>query len=163
MTTTQRSPAKHLTTGIDPRNPWMRAATLRQHEQTKAQAAQDFASQLLTTRLNLWAMRQDEDATDIIAQLVVVIGTPCEAGAQTFGREAPWVRQLHGALRTLQTMCLAGYRWQETAAPALDRALDLAAVDHAAITPETFTKAWKEANGLAAIVLAHQVSKESIA
>jgi hypothetical protein len=158
--------------GIDTQNPWIRAAIASQTEAKMREEAQDrqrieaeFASQLTTTRLALYSMEHGQDATDMLARLMVVIGTPCEAGAQTesIGRDAPWVRQLHGALRTLQSMCLADYRWDSRYADAIDRAIEVAGEDRTTLPVDNYAKAWIEANGLAHIVWAHQITPESIA
>jgi len=99
----------------------------------------------------------------MLAKLSVIIGTPCEAGARTVGRSAPWVRQLHGALRSVQAMCLAGYKWNASFAPALERAIDLAEEHQNGLPVDVFTKAWIEANGMATLVLAHRVDAETVA
>lgn len=180
MTTTRAKPRRqpanplHRVTanGIDPRNPWVQVAMrkaveaeARAAEERRQQARAELASQITKTRLQLYSMAHGQDATEMIAQLMVAIGTPCEAGAQTpgIGRAAPWVRQLHGALRTLQSMCMAGYRWDSVTAHALDRAIEVAEEERDGISVETFARAWVEANGLAAIVLAHQIDHRSIA
>jgi hypothetical protein len=136
-----------------------RRRAIAEHQRIDA----EFQSQLTTTRIKLWGAADGDDATELLAALSVVIGTPCEAGARVHGRDAPWVRQLHGALRTLQAMCLQGYRWQPQYAPALDAALDIAATAGLDLPTPTFTAAWIEANSFAGQVLAHTVDRETIA
>lgn len=139
------------------------AAAERQAQAERADA--EYQSQLLTTRLKVWATAEGDDATDLIAALFVVIGTPCEAGARVHGRESVWVRQLHGALRSLSDLCLHnGYRWRTACAPAIDRAIDLAEEHGRDLwICQEFRDALIEANGAAAMVLAHQIEPGTIA
>jgi hypothetical protein len=134
-------------------------------DDARAKAEAAFQSQLLSTRIKLWALADGDDATDVIAPLMVVIGTVCETGAATSGRDTPWVRQLHGALRTLQSLCIHNsYRWRTEVTLALDAAIDLAELHGQAMRgEEVFVKAWKAANGAAVLVLAHQVDEGMIA
>lgn len=143
-------------------NPVARAVHRAEHERTKAKANEEFCSQILTTRIKAMSADHGSDATELLASLAVAIGTPCEAGAREFGRDHPWVRQLHGALRTIQAMCLAGYRWDSTLAHALDRAIEVAIEHQDAINDETFTAAWLEANGFAGEILRHEVKHNSV-
>lgn len=135
------------------------AAALR-----RAHAAREFASQIATTRIKLYMLQAGEDATDMLAALAVVLGTPCEAGARIHGHDAPWVRQLHGALRTVAALCLQhGYRWQPEYAPAINRAIDLAVEHRPELDNDTFTEAWIEANHMANLILAHSLTPETVA
>lgn len=100
----------------------------------------------------------------MLAALAVVIGTPAEAGARTYGRSPAWVRQLHGALRIVVDMCLqSGYRWRTDMAHALDRAVEIAAARPDHLPAHHFTEAWKEANALAVQILNHTVTEGAIA
>lgn len=123
----------------------------------------EFKSLILTTRIKILTMDDGVDATEMLASLAVVVGTVCEAGAQQFGHAPPWVRQLHGALRTVQTMCLAGYKWQSQYAAALDCAVGVAAQDRPELDAQIFTNAWDEARGLADIIFSHQVCAGDVA
>lgn len=124
---------------------------------TRDTADAEFKSLILTTRIKILTMNDGIDATEMLASLTVVVGTVCEAGAQQFGRELPWVRQLHGALRTVLAMCLAGYKWQSQYAAALDCAVGVAAQDRPELNAQIFIDAWDGARGLADIIFAHQV------
>ena len=126
-----------------------------------AKAADEFRTQVLTVRIMLYQMDDGADATGLLSCLAVVIGTPCEAGAQQFGH-TPWVSLLHGALRTIQTMCLDGYHWQAQYAHALCRAVELS-VEPRGFDVDIFTNAWVEANGLSVQILNHAVSADAIA
>jgi hypothetical protein len=90
-------------------NPVVLAYSKDARDTRQAKASEEFADQLITTRISMLSAQDGEDATELLARLSVVIGTPCEAGARQHGRDQPWVRQLHGALRTIQSMCLDGY------------------------------------------------------
>jgi len=129
----------------------------------KARAEDEFRSQVITTRIKLFQAEEGEDATELLSCLAVVIGTPCEAGARQYGHTEPWVRQLHGALRTIQHMCLGGYTWQPQYAHALNRAIEIATEERNDLDNDTFTQAWAEANGLCNQIMAHTVTQESIA
>jgi hypothetical protein len=129
-----------------------------------AQAEADFQSQITTTRMQIYELADGEDATRVLAALAVVIGTPAEAGARTFGRDPAWVRQLHGALRIILDMCvLGGYCWRSDMADALDRAIEIAAQQPTHLPTEHFVPAYHEASGLALQILNHTVTAEAIA
>lgn len=129
---------------------------------TKAEA--EFQSQITVTRMHVYQLADGEDATRVLAALAVVIGTPAEAGARTYGRAPAWVRQLHGALRIILDMCLqGGYRWRTDMADALDRAIEIAAARPDHLPAEHFVPAYKEANGLAVQILNHTVTAGAIA
>jgi hypothetical protein len=130
--------------------------------QRKRKAESDFQSQLLTTRLKLMLAEDGEDATELLAALAVVIGTPCEAAARCGVRE-PWVRQLHGALKTVEGMCLDGYKWRTEYTQALDRAIEVAEESGGDLPIKEFSAAWDDATGFAALILAHQVDQGAIA
>jgi hypothetical protein len=144
-----------------------KAAAVQRDQAKAARAAQaeaEFASQITTVRLNIYQLADGDDATRILAALAVVIGTPAEAGARTYGRDPAWVRQLHGALRGIVDMCLqGGYRWRTDMAAALDRAVEIAVVRPDHLPAEHFESAWLEANALAVQILSHSVTEGAIA
>lgn len=131
--------------------------------QARRRAAREFASQALTLRIKLMDAQDGDDATELLACLAVVIGTPCEAGARQFGHAPAWVRQLHGALRSILSMCERGYRWDSTAALALSRAVELAIEERPELDAEIFAESWLEANGLCTQILSHSVTPDAIA
>ena len=143
-------------------NPIAKAFARANNLAVKSEAAEHFADQLLTTRLCLLSADDGEDATELLSRLAVVIGTPCEAGAR-LGIKAPWVRQLHGALRTIQGMCLTGYVWQSQYALALDRAIEVAGQERHELDAETFQAAWFEACALSSQIMAHTVTADAVA
>lgn len=129
-----------------------------------AQAEAEFSSQIAIVRLHLYELEDGADATSVLAALAVVIGTPAEAGARTYGRDPAWVRQLHGALRIIVSMCLqGGYRWRADTAHALDRAVEIASARPDHLPEKHFTAAWLEANALARDILNHSVTQGAIA
>jgi hypothetical protein len=134
--------------------------------QLETRAEQEFQSQITTARIKLYQAEDGEDATDLLSLLAVVIGTPCDYGALVHGR-TDWVRQLHGALRTIQALCLEGYRWRSAYAPAMDRALELAATqDLGEITPDLrkhWEQAWLDACHLSNLIDQHAVTADTVA
>lgn len=169
-----------MTTRRKPTRPGDRAsqraqAFARQHAATKArqvdeqrqrieQANAEFASQMLTTRARIYMTADGEDATELLAQLAIALGTPAEAGARSLGREPAWIRQLHGALRIILDMCLQGhYRWRTDMADALDRAMEIALDRPDTILPEHFLAAFVEAKALADTIMSHTVTEGAIA
>lgn len=143
-------------------NPIFKAVRSKREAEEAAETAAEFNSQLLSTRIKLLSADHGTDATDLLACLAVVIGTPCQAGASQYGHDLPWVRQLHGALRTIQAMCLAGYTWQAQHALALDRALEIAGQQRADLDNTTFVEAWKEACHLCTEIMNHSVRADSV-
>lgn len=100
----------------------------------------------------------------MLARLAVVIGAPCQACANVYGdKNMPaWGRQLHGALRTIQQMCLEGYRWRAVFALAMDRAVELAAESRPELTPKAFHAAYLDACHFSNLILAHEVTHQSV-
>ena len=160
MNTAHRQASRQKRKAIDiyTSNPVFKAVS----NSVKSESEKEFKSQLLTTRIKLLSAVDGEDATELLAMLSVVIGTPCEAGFAQFGHTKPWVGQLHGALRTLLSMCMQGYRWQSDFAMALDRALEVAGEDRPELDNIIFTDAFVSANKLAGQILRHEVTAESI-
>ena len=170
MTTTRRKPIRPGDRASQRAQAFARqaqAALIRSEQAEAARAAKaeaEFSSQIATVRLNIYQLADGDDATRVLAALAVVIGTPAEAGARTYGREPAWVRQLHGALRIIVDMCLqGGYRWRADTADALDRAVEIAAARPDHLPAKHFTAAWLEANALAVQILNHSVTQGAIA
>ncbi len=133
-----------------------------QRARVKRQDA-EYASQALTVRLMILEAEDGQDATELLARLSVVIGYPCQAAAQVYGELMPaWAKQLHGALRTIQQMCLEGYRWQSKYALALDRAVELALEPRFDLTPEAKGIGLIDSNYLASQIHAHEVTPQSV-
>jgi hypothetical protein len=127
-------------------------------------AEEGFKSLILTTRIKILTMDDGSDATEMLASLAVVIGTVCQAGSNQYKAEKPpWVRQLHGALRTVQDMCLNGYLWQAQYAAAMERAVEIASEDRPDMDARIFFEAWDKAVGFADVIWAHQVEAGAVA
>lgn len=137
------------------------AAIQRAH--VKRQDA-EYASQALTVRLMILEAEDGQDATELLARLSVVIGYPCQAAAEVYGNKAlpAWAKQLHGALRTIQQMCLEGYRWQSKYALALDRAVELALQPHPDLTAVAKAIGLIDSKYLADQIHAHAVTPQSV-
>lgn len=161
-------------TRLTKRKSWSERHAQSVRAKTRALAAQqivtraeaEFQSQITTVRTRLLLATDGEDATELLAILAVVIGTPCDYGALVHGR-TPWVCQLHGALRTIQIMCLDGYHWQAQYALAIDNAIELAAIqDLGEVTPalrKHWEQAWLDANHFASLIHRHAVDKDAVA
>lgn len=143
-------------------NPVARACARAEDRAAKTEAAEHFADQLLVTRMTMLMAQDGEDATELLSRLAMVIGTPCESGARLGITEA-WVRLLHGALRTIQGMCLAGYKWQSQYALAMDRAIEVAGEERHELDAATFQGAWLEACALSTQIMNHTVSADAVA
>ena len=145
-----------------PEHPIMTQA--RKEAAKSVQRATDdaFQSQITTVKIKMLMAEDGEDATEMLAILATVIGAPAQAGAAVGLYNQPWVRQLHGALRSIQDMCLHGYRWQSRYALPLTRACELASQNQPAVTPEVFLQAWLDASLMTEMILAHTVDKEAV-
>ena len=124
----------------------------------------NYASESLTVRLMILEAEQGQDATELLARLSVVIGYPCQAAAEVYGNKAlpTWAKQLHGALRTIQQMCLEGYRWQPRYALALDRAVELALRPHPDLTAVAKGIGLIDSNYFADQIHRHEVTPQSV-
>lgn len=123
----------------------------------------EYNSQVLTVRLMILEAEEGQDATELLARLSVVIGYPCQAAAQVHGELMPsWAKQLHGALRTIQQICLEGYKWQSKYALALDRAVEIAAQPHPDLTASAKAIGLIDSNYFADLIHAHAVTPQSV-
>lgn len=134
------------------RNPVAKALAKHQMQQ----AARD-------ERIATLMLEQDEDATDALAHLGWIIGTGAGTAAAVHGVHSPVMRRLHGALRTVEAMCLQhGYRWQVAQALALQQALaeahELIATHPAAAAPMT-----DNAGHLAGLITSHKLKPGVVA
>ena len=122
----------------------------------------EFQSQITTVKIKMLMADDGEDATELLSLLAVVIGAPAQAGAAAGMYNQPWVRQLHGALRSLQDMCLHGYTWQARYALPLTRACEIAGQDQPSVSVDVFFKAWMDATLMSEMILAHQVDDSAV-
>lgn len=134
------------------RNPVAKAVAKRSMEQ----AARD-------ERIATLMLEQDEDATDALAHLAWIVGVGCETALAVHGAQSAATRRLHGALRTVQAVCLQhGYRWQAQHAVPLQAAL---AEAHELIAkhPAQAARFTRGADWLAKAIVQHQVQAADIA
>lgn len=111
-----------------------------------------------TIRVQLLMTESGEDAADLLSELACLIGAVCIGGSEQFGR-TPWVRQLHGALCTIQDMCLVdNYCWNKTYALALDKATAIAIEHLLSIKPQHLASGMADAQWLA-----HQIKTKTLA
>lgn len=122
----------------------------------------EFQSQITTVKIKMLMAEDGDDATELLSLLAVVIGSPAQAGAASGMYDLPWVRQLHGALRSIQDMCLHGYTWQSRYALPLTRACEIAGQDQPEVTVDVFIKAWLDACLMSEMIMAHTVDAEAV-
>jgi hypothetical protein len=122
----------------------------------------NFQRQIIEVKIKMLMMEEGEDATELLSILAVVIGTPAQAGAASGLYSEPWVRQLHGALRAIQDMCLHGYTWQRRYAMPLNRACEIAGQDQPAVSVPVFTQAWADAALMSEMILLHQLDDSAV-
>lgn len=116
-----------------------------------------------TERIATLLMQQGEEATDTLAHLAWIIGVGAETALQVHGPQAASTRRLHGALRTVQAMCLQhAYRWQAAHAVPLQAAL---AEAHQIITthPAQAGRYTPGADHLAHAITHHQLQPGDVA
>jgi hypothetical protein len=158
MKSTHRLPQHHRHQLAIRSNPVAKAFS----RSVKSAAAKQFESQLLTVRILMLQAQDGDDATELLSTLAHVIGTPCECASMQKSRE-PWVRQLHGALRTIQTMCMEGYKWQSKYALSLDKAVEVAIKDRHELDQEVFKIAYASAVLFGEDILKHNVGADAVA
>jgi len=125
----------------------------------KARSDFEFKNQIFSLRIKILEMVDGCDATETLASLAVVIGTVAQAGASQYGSEPAWVRQLHGALRTVEMMCHDGYKWQSKYAAAMEIAVGIASQDRPDLDEKTFISAWDAAIGFADQIFDHNIAE----
>lgn len=129
----------------------------------KAKADAEYKRNVTSARISMYMMDDGDDATEVLATLAIVIGTPCMAGHKTLGRDTPWVRQLHGALRSIQSICLDGYRWKKEYTATLNRAVEIATEhDNDTMNMEVFADSWADAAFLAEKIINHKVTMQDV-
>lgn len=129
----------------------LRDGLARAQRRAQAAAAQQAAhgqAELADTlnQVSIWAYGlPDGDNSDKALELLANLGWCIGLGATIAVRldpASPQARRLHGALRTVHAMCLAGYRWRsEMAAP-----MDAAAREASALTIANgdLARQWKD-------------------
>lgn len=145
-----------------PEHPIMTLARIEAAKSVQRATDEAFQSQVTTVKIKMLMTDDGEDATEILAILATVIGAPAQAGAAAGMYNQPWVRQLHGSLRSIQDMCMHGYRWQTRYALPLTRACEIASQNQPGVTPEVFLQAWLDASLMTEMILAHTVDAEAV-
>lgn len=140
-------------------NPIARAMRIRKVDEA-------YKDKSMVSRVDMFMRTDGEDATDLLAAVAVVVGSVCQLAA-TLGMydTHSQVRLLHGALRTIQQMCLQGYKWQSAYAPALCNAMDVAEELGRQIrgcTPQQVVQAGTDAEWFAGQIMAHQVTASAV-
>lgn len=149
------------------------AAGQRAREQLRQLKAKEFAamqaraidgmhSALLSVQIEVYALQDGEHCTGALAH----IGWVLAAGAMTALNSTNdpkdvSLRRMHGALRSVHAMCLAGYRWRAELAPAIDAA---AAEAHALMLkhPEVAQRSTSSADHYAALIRTQKVKPEHV-
>ena len=139
-------------------NPVARAVARKRIDKMADVFAEQMTSLISSTRILLYMAQDGEDATELLAQLLEIIGPMCECGARQWP-DAPWVKQLHGQLRTIESMCLSGYRWNSEYADAMDRAVELAVEVRPDLDVEIFSESWQGAVVFAKLIRKHLFCK----
>lgn len=101
----------------------MRQVPVHRHPVAKAVAISRMQRMLLSERIAVLMLADGELVVDTLAHLAWMIGVGCETAVHALGLQHPTSRRLHGALRTIETMCLRGdYRWDVRQALAIEAA-----------------------------------------
>lgn len=102
-------------------------AKRRAQAQATAQAQHNVAELADTlNQISIWAYGlPDGDTTPRALELLANLGWCIGLGATIaikLDPDDPQARRLHGALRAVHSMCMAGYRWRSAQAAAMDKA-----------------------------------------
>lgn len=123
----------------------------------KAVAIDRMQRTLLTDCIDVLLLGDGAPATEELANLAWMIATAAETAMHALGLHHPTSRTLHGALRSIEAMCLRnGYRWDETQALAIEAARATAhqvLIDHAATACQHMD---------AGHVIAHQITQQTL-
>lgn len=142
------------------------ARTIGGNMVSAALARQSLDDMVTTERIRIFLLAEGEDCTETLAHVMSVVGTVCEAAHATPGinRETDaWVRVLHGAMRTVMSLCLSGYRWKTQYTMALNQAMATAR-EHLWQTDKTaLTRAMLEARWVAERIENHTIDGTEIA
>lgn len=145
-----------------PEHPMMTRARVHAARAVRKSCDAELQSQITTVKIKMLMTPDGEDATELLSILAIVIGAPAQAGAGAGLYNQPWVRQLHGALRAIQDMCLHGYRWQSRYALPLTRACEIAGEDRPSVSVDVFFKAWVDASLMSQMILSHTIDDVAV-
>lgn len=90
----------------------------------KAIAVRKIKQHLRGIQTLAYLLQDEEDAADELAHMAWILGLGTEVAFAL--RDDVQAKPLHGALRTVHGMALAGYRWQASVAPVVDTQLGVA-------------------------------------
>ena len=130
------------------------------HPVTIAIAMRDievFANDIST---RAYILADGSDATNVLARLAEFIGMAAEGERMANGPSLR-LRLLHGALRNIQGMCLAGYTWNAAFAVSMDRAMQNA-LKVITELPSHCAQARLDAQYFADLIRAHKVTPNVI-
>ena len=106
----------------------------------KAVAIDRMHSAQLSERIEVLLLADGEPVTAQLAHLGWMIAVACETAMNALGLHHPTSRTLHGALRSIEAMCLRnGYRWDVSQALAIEAARASAhqvLIDHPSIAQQ---------------------------
>lgn len=89
----------------------------------KFKALDELKDHITVVKVALYGAADGQDETQLLSHLGFVFGLVTEAELSANG-STPLARRMHGALRSVQAMCLNGYRWQAQQARPLEIAVD---------------------------------------
>lgn len=119
-------------------------------------------STLLELKVRSYMEDDGEDVTKYLVDLATVIAPVAIGAACQYGKDLPWVRQLLGAMRSIQAMCLNGYRWDSLNAAPLTIALDLAEQHMDEINLSALLIGIEQGLLFGNLIRAHQVTNETV-
>lgn len=121
----------------------------------------EFTRKSRDIKIGAFLMESGADASSLLSELMVIIGTSCQAGAYQLGM-VDWVKELHGALDTIAEMCNDGYKWQSEHAVYLCDACQLAEEKLSVLKPFEFGKAYLDSESVAWEIKEKKWRKEAI-
>jgi hypothetical protein len=98
------------------------------HPVERALIMRDLKSTHTRISVQMLMTQHGEPSADLLSEVAYCIGVVAQTMVQVVDyHSTPWLRQLHGALRQIQSLCLHNdYRWDGDVALALQRALEVA-------------------------------------
>lgn len=132
------------------------------HPLVKQAYHNEFVRKSRNFKIKALMMEDGADAADLLSELMVVIGSSCQAGAYQFGK-IEWVVELHQALDTIAEMCNDGFKWKASEASYLCDACDLAEEKMPELAPNHFGRAYVDAESVAWEIKERKWRQEAIA
>ena len=126
-----------------------------------AMAKRDIKVFASDVSMRAYLIADNSDATGLLSRLAEFIGMAAE-GERLANGFTPRMKVLHGALRNVQGMCLAGYRWNSAFAGSMDKAMQLA-IEVVHEKPDHSAAAIPSARHFSNLILNHKVTQGVIA